>query len=299
MQDLVLGLDVGGTASRALVTTLDGTPVGSGVAGAGNPVGVPVEVACAEVSTALAAALRGLDPARIVAGVLGIAGTSRFGDPAVAGAFDAVWRAAGLSCPVRPIGDVVVAYAAGTDEVTGTVLISGTGAIAARISGETMLSSADGMGWLLGDLGSGFWLGRTAATAVARELHAGRDGALVRALLSVLPGGSADAFVTAVHERPPRDLAKLAPLVLGAVADDPIAARIADEAADHLVATAAEVWHPGDPVVLAGSVLTGGPVLRDRVRERLADRRPGVVVPIAEAGTVGAARLAARGVLAD
>ena len=39
---LVLGLDVGGTASRALVTTLDGTRVGFGRAGAGNPVTVPL-----------------------------------------------------------------------------------------------------------------------------------------------------------------------------------------------------------------------------------------------------------------
>ncbi|GHJ49154.1 N-acetylglucosamine kinase [Catellatospora sp. TT07R-123] len=340
----VLGLDVGGTASRALLTTLDGARVGFGRAGAGNPVAVPLDEAVTQVATAARDALSGADGARIQAAVMGIAGAGRFTDPVIAAAFAAGFAQAGVPVAVRPVGDVDVAYAAGATVPDGTVLICGTGAIAARIEGWELGSTADGLGWLLGDLGSGFWLGRAAAATAARELYAGRaDSRLVRQvtvallglrpdlaaspptvdpspLLAVDPGpplagdpGSppgadpapartarrgpsrqdADDLVNAVHERSPRTLAQLAPLVTeAAVAGDRLALAIVAEAAGHLVDTACEV-HAGGPVVLAGSVLRHAAPLRDAVLASLALRLPGTPVTVAGPGEVGAARLAA------
>ena len=113
---LVLGLDVGGTSSRALITTLDGARVGFGRAGAGNPVSVPLADAVASVAAAVRAALSGLDPAAVRSAVMGIAGTGRFTDPVVAAAYGQAFAGLGVTVPVRPVGDVVVAYAAGTAE---------------------------------------------------------------------------------------------------------------------------------------------------------------------------------------
>jgi N-acetylglucosamine kinase-like BadF-type ATPase len=75
--------------------------------------------------------------------------------------------------PVRVVGDTVTAFAAGTAAPSGTVLISGTGAIAAKITDHEQTATSDGYGWLLGDEGSGFWLGHAAArlAGTAAQVH--------------------------------------------------------------------------------------------------------------------------------
>ncbi|WP_335990842.1 N-acetylglucosamine kinase [Glycomyces sp. MUSA5-2] len=351
MSQLVLGLDVGGTSSRAVTTTLDGAVVGRGDAGAGNPLAVPPDRAAAEVARALAAALAGTDPGRIAAAVLGLAGVSGFDRPEVSAAFQRVWDAAGLQCPVHTVGDAQVAFASGTDEPLGTVLIAGTGAAAARIEGDRITRVGDGLGWLLGDKGSGFWIGRRAAADTAARLQAGSPQTLltelvVRAVLcadgtatagtspdrghggagaaggcDVSPAGAgaaaarhasaadgprsngndrataSDAFVIAVHQRPPRSLDRLAPLVTeAALAGDEHAAAILDEAAAHLASAVANVRDPGEatPIVLSGSVLRGSAPVRDGVRTRLAAAWPDAAVTEAGPAELGAAKLAAQ-----
>ncbi len=292
---LVLGIDVGGTASRALVTTIDGTRLGFGQAGAANPVSVPVAQAAAALRDAAQEALSGVDRSRIVSAVVGMAGSSRLADPAVAAAFD-------LDLPVKPhfVGDVVVAFAAGTTASCGTVLISGTGAVAARIEDAQEIEVADGLGWLLGDLGSGFWLGREAAALTARALYgraaAGADlrgTVLVELVAEAVGHHDPDAFVVELQGRAPQELSRLAPLVAqAAAAGDPDALALADAAAAHLAQTAAGV-HRGGPIVLAGSVLRHFSEVREAVSRRLELLWPETEITLAEPGEVGAARLAA------
>lgn len=300
MRTLVLGLDVGGTSSRAVVTTLDGEIVSRGAAGGGNPLAVPPELAAAEVARALRGALAGTDPALVGAAVLGLAGVGGFDDRGTAAAFQRVWDAAGLRCPMRAVGDAQVAFASGTGDPRGTVLIAGTGAAAARIDGG-IVRVGDGLGWLLGDRGSGFWIGRRAAADTALALQAGRTSTMLTDLVARAVHGTADAtadaFVTAVHRRPPRTLDRLAPLVTeAALAGDGHAAAILDEAAGHLAAAVAAVREPGetDPIVLSGSVLRRCGPVRDGVRGRLAESWPEAAVTEAGPAELGAAKLAAR-----
>ena len=288
---LVLGVDVGGTASRALVTTADGTRVGYGRAGAGNPVSVPPEVARANVSDAIATALSNVDRDLVEAAVVGAAGA------AGSDIFEKLLPSLGIDCLLRVVGDVVVAFAAGTTAPRGTVLIAGTGAAAARVDGFTQVRVADGLGWLLGDLGSGFWLGRRAASLTARALSLGTKGKLIESVAEAVGETDPDSFVVAVHARPPRELAALAPLVTeAALAGDEIALSIVEDAACHLVATTGQVRSPGDaePIVLAGSVLAHSGPIRSRVDKRLAELWPEAEVTFAASGEIGAARLALR-----
>lgn len=289
--ELVLGIDAGGTASRALVTTVEGTRVGYGRAGAGNPVAVTPEVARANVGQAIAAALSDVDRSRIGAAVMGAAGL------AGSNIFEKLLPSLGLDCPQRVVGDVVVAFAAGTTAPRGTVLIAGTGAVAAQVDGFDEVRVADGLGWLLGDLGSAFWLGRKAASVTAKALSLRTKGKLIEAISDAIGETDPDGFVVAVHARPPRDLAALAPIVSeAALAGDPLALSIVDEAAGHLIATAGEVRAPGDtePIVLSGSVLAHSAPIRSRVTRSLAENWPEAEVTFAAPGEVGAARLAVR-----
>src|SRR5690349_8443915 len=65
--------------------------------------------------------------------VLGMGGWSKVSDRAVAREFHGALEAVGLKCPVTMVPDAEVAFASATGEPDGTVLVAGTGSVAARI----------------------------------------------------------------------------------------------------------------------------------------------------------------------
>lgn len=316
----VLGLDIGGTSTRAVVLGLDGRRYGTGLACGGNPTSHGPQTAATALTTALSTALCGLDPARVTAAAVALAGAGKLAaDPMAQAAFDAAWRGAGLRCGYTVHGDAVAAYAAGTSAPDGTVLIAGTGAIAAAVRDFQLTRVADGHGWLLGDEGSGFWLGR-AAVRQALAVCDGRapDGPLAQAVRERLLGNgsgpppsdgpaddhwpatarkTASALVQAVAAGPPIALAALAPLVIAAYDNtDPAAQELVWTAADRLSGTTALVRAANEttPVVLAGGLLTGATPLAAAVHERITARWPAAPVRRAGDGAAAAAWLAAR-----
>jgi glucosamine kinase len=304
----VIGLDVGGTSTRVAVISLNGERLGTGRAGGGNPTSHGAEAAAAQLRAALTTALASVDPGQIRAATIGLAGASRLtADPASRAAFDRVWHDVGLRCPYRLVGDQLVAYASATAAPDGTVLVAGTGAIASQVRNLTLDRSADGHGWLLGDAGSGFWLGREAVRRTLANLEGNSELALIsRLVLTELlgtpePGASprttVDALIQAVTRRPPVELAALAPLVVRANdAGDPAAASILAEAARLLTESVARIRPPGSrtPIVLAGGLLTGGTPLAAAVEASLQKRWPDAPRLTAGDGAAGAAWLAAR-----
>ncbi|MEJ3750525.1 BadF/BadG/BcrA/BcrD ATPase family protein [Actinomycetes bacterium KLBMP 9797] len=307
---LVIGLDVGATSTRALVASLTGDRLGTGRAGGGNPTAHGAEHAAAQLATALGEALAGVDPALVRAGTIGLAGGGRLrADPAGQAAFDRAWRGAGLRCPYAVVGDALVAYAAGTASPDGTVVIAGTGAIACDVRDLALDRIADGHGWVLGDLGSGFWLGREAVRRTLHDLDAGRQpGPLGRAVLVDLLGSAAvaarpratvDTVVQVVTRRSPVELARLAPLVIDAYPADPAAAAIVAAAAAHLADSVSRVRPAGasSPVVRGGGLLTADTPLAAALGAALAERWPDAPLPVAGDGAAAAAWLAARPLL--
>ena len=198
---LVLGLDVGGTSTRVLVATSDGARRGVGRAAGGNPTGLGPERAAAALSDALGQALAGLDPAavrRVVIGLAGGASVPSGADLPGGEAFARAWARAGIDCPIEYEGDALIAFVAGTDEPEGSLLLSGTGAVAIAVKDRALAARADGHGWLLGDRGSGFWLGRQVVLAAMAELDGEGPatpltGLVIEALRSrgTLPGAGA------------------------------------------------------------------------------------------------------------
>ena len=307
---LILGVEAGTARVDAVVADLEGAPAGRGRSGSANPSALPVRDVAAHLAEAVRAALAYTDPAAVRAVVLGTAGIAHFRRGESAARLAAIWREAGLACPVTVLEDAVTAFAAGTERPGGSVLIAGAGAIAARVERERVTARVDGNGWLVGDDGSGFWLGRQAVRAVFAALD-GRDedtllGDAVLATV-VAPGGRVPAgreerrtlLRDAVYDGPPVALAALAPLVPAAAeAGDRVAHRIIERAVDLLVEAAEPLVGapgdaPGEPLVLAGSLMAADGPIRREVRRRLAERH-GRLPLLARPGAGGALWLAAR-----
>ncbi|MEV4141356.1 BadF/BadG/BcrA/BcrD ATPase family protein [Dactylosporangium sp. NPDC049742] len=276
---LVVGVDAGATSTRCVVATLDGEVLGRGRAAGANrnsSGGRPAQA----LEQALRQALNGIDPAAVAYGVVGAAGAAAAGRAEAREAAEEAWRAAGAAGTLRSVTDLEVAFAAGTPDPDGLLLLCGTGAAAVAFRDGTPSRRCDGYGWLLGDEGSAVWQGRQALRAVLRALD-GRGpatrltGPVTEALGADAAGDPeehAQALIRVAYRQPPAALGLLAPLVgWAALDDDAVACEVVYEAAGHLLhaldTAAGAPEERARPVVLAGSVLlTEGPVA-DLVRE--------------------------------
>ncbi|MFJ8622746.1 N-acetylglucosamine kinase [Kitasatospora sp. NPDC093550] len=287
MSTLHLGVDAGGSRTRAVLLDSAGTPLGSGASGGANPAGQDPAGTVELLAAAVSAALGPRDPARVTACLIGLAGYGALPDPD--GFARRIRAALGLGCPVTLVPDTVPALASGgVGDGRGTVLIAGTGTICVRLDGTRTLARSGGLGWLLGDEGSGFWLGREAL----RHAHAEPDGPLGTAVRDHCAADSPDRLLRWAYDGPPRRLAELAPLVSRLAEEgDPTALAIARTAADHLAGLVRATAVPGEALVLTGSVATAPGPVHHRLRRLLADLAPRL--PATDAATA-AARLAGR-----
>jgi glucosamine kinase len=245
---LVLGIAAEASTVSALLAAPDGQVLGTGRAAGANPSAHSMDLIADRLATAVTGALDGTDPGRLAGAVLGIAGYSRLAGP---DALRGTWDRLGVRCPVRVVANPVVAFASATSARCGAVLIAGTGTIAAWIADGEVRHRIDGHGWLVGDDGSGFWLGRQAVRAVLAELDGRGEPTLLRAAVlgtvigDRVPSSTADQLALlrdAVYTQPPIALRRFAGLVPAAAeAGDRVAKRIVDRSVRLLVDTFAAV----------------------------------------------------------
>ncbi|WP_327394791.1 BadF/BadG/BcrA/BcrD ATPase family protein [Streptomyces phaeochromogenes] len=182
-RDLVVGLDAGGTRTRAvLASAVDGRVLGQGLSGPGNALTVPVPLLTEHLAEAVARAVPDPDRARVVAVAGGFAGAAETA-PDEPGRLNAL---AALTAALRRLGiaadsvgvssDIEAAFASAPGApADGLALVAGTGAVAMRIIDRRCAVTVGGDGWLLGDDGGGFWIGRSAVRAALRMAD-GRGG---------------------------------------------------------------------------------------------------------------------------
>ena len=289
-----VAIDAGGTSTRAVLVDERGTCLGLGRAGAGNPTSSGAEHAIGNLVAATRHAIDDAgasEPPDLV--LISAAGLMSSATPLATDAFAKLGIAS-----VETTGDVQSAYFTGTADPQGYVIIVGTGAIVGRMADGELVDVRDGIGYLLGDEGSGFWIGQAVARAVAADLDGGRGPAtaltpLVTATLpSTLDGfwlreQRLAALVAHTYARRAVELAEYARLALS-VPDDPVAAEIIAVAAAKVETLAASlVADDGQPFVLAGGLLFEGSPLAQPLRDRWGGR-----CLRAEDGTAGAALIA-------
>ena len=276
---VLLGVDLGGSSIRAVLADEDGRLLGQGRAAGGSlrsSVGDPAgNLKLATRGALLGAGLTGHE---VTAAAIGAAGAAEARGFEVAQLLARGLHQAGVAAPPIVVPDTEIAYRAVAEDGDGVLLLAGTGAIAVRHRDWVTAVRRDGLGWLLGDLGSGAWLGLAGLRAVAADLdERGPRTALTPALLARLDitaesaGDPRQGLIRAVDVMRPAQFAALSPL-LAEHAEDPVVAGLLDQAADLLWATVEALGlGESEELVLAGGLLAGGPV-----RARIDRRRPGV-----------------------
>lgn len=170
MRDLILAVDGGQTSSKAIVATIDGDVLGTG---SGSPCDHLVAAngyarnAAAIRSSSLAALRAAQRDARDVIAI-GLGLTSAPRPPAARPVFEPMVAAFCDPDAIWVDADIVSNLAGASAGSPGIVVIAGGGSIGYGISDDGREAIADGLGYLLGDDGSGWWFGIEAIRAAAR-----------------------------------------------------------------------------------------------------------------------------------
>ena len=299
----VLGIDAGGTKTICLladergVIHSEGRGPGANLHAAGE---LAVEKVLREVmETAIGD--RAIVPAAIC---LGIAGVDREDEAQIVrGIMRRIMRRIGHRSRVLVVNDALIALVAGARDAPAIVIIAGTGSIVYGRNAGGDAARAGGWGHMIGDEGSGYWIGRESLAAVMRASD-GRGPAtrLTREILTHFNVDDESRLPRIVYDRdvPRRSVAALGPIAQRvAEQGDAVAIRILERAAEELVLAARSVASRlemrGDAFTfyLAGGVFRVVPWLADEVTRRLAEVAPRCQVQILrEEPAVGAVWLA-------
>jgi N-acetylglucosamine kinase-like BadF-type ATPase len=272
----LLGIDVGGSTTRAVLVA-DGQVTRRFTAPPMNA------LLTGDLTDRLATLVGAADA---TAAGIGLPGLRSPADAARLGA--ELTRRAGY--PVRVTGDGETAWLGAFGGAPGIAVFAGTGSGATGCDGERW-ARAGGHGFLLGDEGSAYWIGRAAANAALRWEDGMGGSAALRDAVVEASGRNLAGLIEDVNSHPAeRDrLALLAPVVTALAGEDEAARRIALEAAGHLAELASAVSRRLGPLPVSGmGGVLRAPVIWDRFAELI-----GAVRPLAPP-EVGAALLAGR-----
>lgn len=263
MKRLALGVDGGGTKVDAILMDECGNVLGRGSGGSAHALYVGREVASESYMTAISQALDGYRPTSLwVAGVH----QHRLDD-------------LGIECQVHyvPAGEVSMGLAMAL-ETRGILVLAGTGSFVCGITEDGRHMHLDGLGPILGDYGSGYWIGlRGLRAAMAATWSERRRTILSQILPTELGvGGLEGVFRMIYFEHAGRsEIASAAKTVMRAAEEgDRVAREIVLGVADDISDVLEDVIHglgledSDCALVASGGIAQNGRLYWSRVCER-------------------------------
>ena len=302
MQSFVVGVDGGGTKTRALLADERGATsaeaIGAGSAVRPQEIERSAGIIAGVVRDVIESAAKGQQRARILC--VGVAGVGR--EPERQALLEAL-IAQELADDVVVETDLAVALEDAFGDGPGVLLIAGTGSSAFGRGPTGATARCGGWGPVIGDEGGGAWIGRRALSVVAAAAD-GREPetALTGAILTATETSETAELIRWAAAATPASLASLAPVVLN-VADggdlraNSIVSMAVEELALHVRALARQLFvdeRASVPVALTGGLLAKGGPLRKRLEHRLKSAAPGAHV---HGSDIDAARGAVRAAL--
>jgi len=287
----LLGIDGGATKTLAAVLDLEQRTIHLSHAGPSNEDAVGSRVAVAALVDVAEEAMEraGIAAEQLAAAVLAVAGTDT-------GAIERHVRAVHDDWIV--VNDVVGAWAAATDAQPGIGAISGTGSNVFGVGPDGRAWRVGGWGHLLGDEGSGYWLGVESIRAALHDRDgSGPETALSEAVVDFFGAPSVEAVASLVYSKP-LGKSEIAAFTVEtcrlAEQGDAVARELYRRGAEQLAGQVAVVARETGlaqadsfPLGLIGSVFKAGPLFAEPLAAAVRESAPGAEVAIVEMAPVG------------
>lgn len=270
---IFMGIDGGGSTLRVVIVDAQMNVLVQVKRGTANPSLIGREAATTHIQDTMRAALTEADNPPIAAVGIGIAGASA--------EYAQDWLHAVVSdvlpsAHIAAASDNEIALVGALAQRQGILVLSGTGSGAFGVNAAGTALQVGGWGYLLGDEGSGYWIGLQALKHVTHSFDAGTSDPLSERILRTLSLQNGRQVIAAVYQagRPIPTIAQLAPVVLELAADGVASAQsIAAAAARHLTEQAQTVMTrlqmPTPRIAFAGSILEHDNAVSEGLRQAL------------------------------
>jgi N-acetylglucosamine kinase-like BadF-type ATPase len=270
---LYLGIDAGATATKWSIH--DGTKTvtsGKSAAMDGHIYRAESAKRMHEVLLDIASQCDGAHVTSIYAGLTGLAES-----PEDRAKIESIFKGYFPNAVCTLVLDIELAYRAYFKPGAGILLYAGTGSIAMHITQAGELVRAGGWGYLLGDEGAGYWIGREAMRHIALQLELKiRDPFtdLICKKLGISNWGDIRSIVYGAERSSvaaiTKDVASLA------LQGDSVAIGILERASEHLAELISRsdeiIGQAGLPIIFSGGVASEIPMIFDRLKAHFGER---------------------------
>ena len=278
-REFFIGIDGGGTKTVGLLAGQAGHIIAKAESGPSNYHAVGVEQTKQVLSDVVSQLITDTAVAlELCTCCLGLAGVASSVDRKVVGR---ICDEIGLPDNRILTHDAQIALVGGAEELSGVIIIAGTGSIVYGIDSEGRDAQAGGWGHLLGDEGSGYDIARRAFQAVARAVDGRGDlTSLSSLMLDALEFSQSRNLIPWIHSVSKDKVAQFAGVVFDAAnGNDPVAQEILDKAADELTLAARVVidklgFSQPFNLVLSGGIFTHQPTFVASLRDRIQNLAP-------------------------
>ena len=276
---LFMGIDGGGSTLRVVIVNADLVPLSSITGESANPNLIGHDAAQAAIRRTIAAALQEacLQQRDIAAVAIGIAGASKLHSQ------DWLLQTVKPALPsslIVPSSDLEIALVGALAQRHGILLLAGTGSAVFGITQSRQCLQIGGWGYLLGDEGSGYWIGLQILQHILKLHDKGApvlDDMLSRRCLEtigVTKPRDLIAWLYRGREAPAARVASLAIIGLEmATEGDELAENILEAAVLELVGQAdlmrSRLKWPEAPIAFAGGLLDNDNLLSEKVARKL------------------------------
>jgi len=173
--------------------------------------------------------------------------------------------------------DIELAYRAYFKPGAGILLYAGTGSIAMHINQSGELLRAGGWGYLLGDEGAGYWIGREAMRHIALQLELKSSDSFTELICKKLRISNWGDIRSIVYGAERSSVAAITKDVATlALQGDIVAVGILDRASEHLSEL---IWRSdeivgqaGLPIIFSGGIASEIPMIFDRLKAIFGER---------------------------
>jgi N-acetylglucosamine kinase-like BadF-type ATPase len=275
-----LGVDGGGTKTTAVLSDLQGEVIRTIRLGPGNIAVLDRGSVAQLIRNIIFELLRSDSVDQIEAATFAFAGAGRLEEKKTA---DELIRALGLR-NFSVMTDAEILYYSIFGEDPGILISAGTGSICLVKTADQKSHQIGGWGYLLGDEGSGFDIGRKAIKMALEEVTV-KDSfsSFTSKLLSFYGLQHPENLISIVYSsvNPPKLIASCARLICQlAESGEPLALGIVDQASSALVNYAEQaIFHFGPDrkktyqIALAGGILEETSIVHYQFRQKLAEKR--------------------------
>lgn len=270
----VLGIDAGASSSKWVVLDAQKNVVAQGRTApiSGHLFNPESKAQALEALHSLLNEVKHLSPKAVVAGITGLDA----GNPE-AGIFAAeISRLLEIpAAKVQIFNDMDLAYRANFAPGEGILVYAGTGSVGYHIRSDGSVVRSGGQGFLIGDEGGGFWIGKTALRKLMWWHDEGMDTSsfpLAQNLYQTIGGNDWPSIRQYVYSGGRQRVAALAPAVGKAAAEGDKSARAILLSAGHELASLAQTLRHrlgSLPIVLCGGALQVSPLIAEGARQKI------------------------------